>query len=136
MLLRINKNPSRNELRQLAWSLLIGFGVLGVIALWRHRPTLAYRLWGTGGILGTASLVSTQTSRIIYRLWMGWAVVMGTVMTQIILACLFFVVITPIAILFRCFGRDPLRLKKSSIDESYWTDHPKITDRSYYQRLF
>ncbi|SRR5258706_8006770 len=136
MLMKINKNPSHKELRQFGWTLIIGFGILGTLFFWRGKLDGAYGLWGIGGSLGILSLFVPFAAKSLYRLWMGWAFIMGTVVTRVILALLFFVVITPVALLFRLFGRDALRLKKDPTASSYWTDHRKMTDKSYYQRLF
>ena len=44
---------------------------------------------------------------------------MGRVVSPLVLGILFFIVITPVAIFMRCFGRDELRLNKRNVT-SYW----------------
>jgi hypothetical protein len=136
MRLKVNKNPSPKELKQFGWTLIIGFAILGGLLYWRHRVDGALGMWGIGIPLGVLSLLTPAAARLLYRLWMSWAVIMGGVMTKIILTLLFYVVLTPVAILFRCFGRDALGLKRDAAISSYWTEHRKITDRNYYKRLF
>ena len=136
MLMKINKNPSPKELRQFGWTLIIGFAVLGGLFFWRHKIHGAYGLWGIGISLGIVSLLSQAIARVLYRIWMGWAFVMGTIVTRVILTGLFFGILTPVALLFRLFGRDILHLKRDATAGSYWSDHRKISDKSYYQRLF
>ncbi len=53
------------------------------------------------------------------RLWMRFGVLLGKIISPIILAILFFVMFTPIAIGMRIFQRDELRLKSSNYD-SFW----------------
>jgi hypothetical protein len=136
MLMQVNKNPSPKELRQFGWTLVIGFGLLGGALYWRGKHHGAFGLWGIGVPLGFLAVLVPPAAKGLYKVWMGWAVIMGTVVTRVLLTLLFFGVITPVAFLFRCFGRDPLRLKRNLSASGYWGEHRKITDRSYYQRLF
>ena len=44
----------------------------------------------------------------LYRAWMGLALLLSKVTTPILMAIIYFAVITPIGLLLRVFGRDPL----------------------------
>ena len=44
-------------------------------------------------------------------IWFGVAHVMGTVMSKVILSLVYVLVTTPIGVLRRVFGADPMRLK-------------------------
>jgi hypothetical protein len=136
MLFQVNKNPSIKELRQFGWTLVIGFGFLGGVLYWKGKLHGAFGLWGAGVTLGSLALLIPSAAKVLYKGWMGWAFITGTLITRIILVLLFFGVITPVAVLFRCMGRDVLRLKRNSGTGSYWSDHRKIPGRGYYQRLF
>src|SRR5690242_7134067 len=98
MLLKVNKNRSRKEIRQTGWVLLIGFMVLGVLLYWRGKFQSAEWFGGVGAALGFTALLVPPAGKIIYRLWMGWAALMGGIVTRVILFVLFFLVITPVAI--------------------------------------
>ena len=132
----MNKNPSLRELRQFGWTLIIGFCLLGAVFFWRGKMNTAYGFWSIAPPLGIVVLLIPSAAKQLYKLWMGWAYIMGTVVTRVILTLLFFGVITPVAIFFRCIGRDLLRLKRDPNIESYWSEHCKIVGRSYYKRLF
>lgn len=56
---------------------------------------------------------------------------MASVMNPLILGAIYFLVITPIAIVTKIFGRDELRIKKRSIS-SYWLikNRPKKNPQS------
>jgi saxitoxin biosynthesis operon SxtJ-like protein len=136
MLLKINKNPSPKELRQFGWTLVIGFALLGGAFFWKAKWHAAYGLWGIGVTLGILAILLPPVAKPLYKLWMGWAWIMGTVVSRVILALLFFGVLTPVALFFRVLKRDALRLKRDPAAGTYWHDHPKIPNRSYYQRLF
>jgi len=136
MILKMNANPSPRGLRQCALTLVIGFSVIGGLLLWRGKTHAAVIAWITGVPIGLLALMIPSVAKTVYKVWMGWAFIMGTLITNVILAILFFGVIAPVAVVFRCMKRDPLDLKKNSNATTYWSDHRKITDRSYYQRLF
>jgi hypothetical protein len=56
-----------------------------------------------------------MTVPVIYRpvaiVWLGLSDVMGAVMSRVLLSIVFFLVVTPIGILRRLFGKDALKLR-------------------------
>ena len=56
--------------------------------------------------------------------WQRLAHLLGLVNTGLLLALVFFLVITPVALLFRLRGRDALRLKRIRAS-SYWLEQKK-----------
>ena len=46
------------------------------------------------------------------RVWFGLSQVIGTVISKIILTVIFFVIVTPVGVIRRVFGVDPMRLKR------------------------
>ena len=80
----------------------------------------------TGAVLLALSFIFTLISAFkdnlllpLNKLWMRFGVLLGKIISPIILAILFFVMFTPIAIGMRLFQRDELRLKSSNYD-SFW----------------
>ena len=55
----------------------------------------------------------------IYLIWMTFSVILGWIMTRVILMILFFLIITPIGLFAKIFGKDFLDLNKSN-HGSYW----------------
>jgi hypothetical protein len=53
------------------------------------------------------------------RAWMALGHVLGRIVSPIVLGLIFFVLITPVALIGRIAGRDPLRLKRRAV-ASYW----------------
>jgi len=67
---------------------------------------------------------------------MRFGVLLGKIISPIILAILFFVMFTPIAIGMRLFQRDELRLKSSNYD-SFWKFRDKdIHNQSPFTQQF
>ena len=68
-----------------------------------------------------------------YSIWMYFAVVLGWFMTRLILGLLFYIVVSPISLISRLFGKEFLDLKTSSLNRSYWNykDNDSISHQDY-----
>ncbi len=54
------------------------------------------------------------------RAWTKLGSLLGAIVTPIVMALLFFLVITPVGLLMRLFGKDSLRLRGPRQGDSYW----------------
>lgn len=63
-------------------------------------------------LLLLATMVWPGFFRPLAGLWFGLAHLMGAVVSRVVLATLFFGVVTPIGLIRRLLGADPLQLKK------------------------
>jgi hypothetical protein len=94
-------------------------------------------LWIVGAVLIVLGAVLPALLKPIYYLWMGIAVAIGFVMTRVILTIFFFLVLTPVGLVFRLIGRDALHRQLDREADSYWIDKEyPITDRSRYEKFF
>jgi len=75
--------------------------------------------WILGGGLAIWGIISPSTLEPVYRGWMRFGLIMNRITTPIILGILFYLVITPIALVMRVFGRDELRLGLNKEAKSY-----------------
>ncbi|HZU97040.1 MAG TPA: hypothetical protein VFF73_10125 [Planctomycetota bacterium] len=62
------------------------------------------------------------------RVWLGLGAVLGMIMTPVIVTLLFYIAVTPLALLLKVVGSDPLRRAKH--EGSYWIprDKPRPVD--------
>jgi len=136
----------RDEIRQLKtgarelrrFGLLVGgvFVALGVILLLRHRPAAPYCLV-IGGFLIVFGLIAPRALKYIYIAWMSLAVVLGFIVSGILLTLFFFLVITPVGWVARCFGNDFLSLKLNRASPTYWIlRERKAKKPAEYERQF
>jgi hypothetical protein len=58
----------------------------------------------------------------VYRVWMRFGKALGYVNSRILLSIIFFLVLTPVALVRRVFNRDPLKLKWEKDADTYWED--------------
>ena len=84
-----------------------------------HKPI---RFWAIGVsviFLGMAFFWQ-KPLKPFNRLWYKLGLVMFKVINPFIMAILFFCTVTPIGILMRLFGKDPMRLRGDMSSGSYW----------------
>ena len=125
--------------REREFGLVVGAISAAIGGWWLYRGR-----FGVGGkslllaglLLVTLGLLRPAALRYPYRLWMRLAEGMSFVMTRVILAIVFFGVVTPIGLLRKLTGGDPLRRRASSA-QSYWWPYPaRQRDPKHYERMF
>lgn len=138
-LLEFNRNPSTREVRQFALYWLSGFCLLlAVVALLRYGSRPLAAAFCVGAVASIAlGLMRPAWMRIVFLVWMGAAFPIGWLISHTLMAAIYFLVITPIGMLMRLFGRDPLARRFDSDASSYWTPRSsQATDPARYFRQF
>ena len=59
------------------------------------------------------------------RIWSKFGIILGKVISPIIMAFIFFGIVTPTTLVIKIFGKDLLRLKKKNKNNSYWINREK-----------
>lgn len=122
-------DTGRKALRSFGW--LVGAVLLGIAAFlwWRHdwTPTTAtYVLAGLGAALVVLGTLAPVVLRPLYRVWMALALVLGFIMTRVILTLVFYLLVTPIGLALRLFGKDSMHRKLDPEASSYWIEKEYI----------
>ena len=79
-------------------------------------------LGGLGAALTVLGLTTPVVLKPVYRVWMALAVVLGFVMTRVILTVVYYLVMTPIGLVMRLLGKDPLDRRPDPGAASYWIE--------------
>ena len=113
--------------------------VLLALAGWsayRGRDTAIWILGSLSVALIAAGLFLPAAARAFHVVWMRMAHALGWVNSRILLALLFYLVMTPIGLVQRLAGRDALR-RRSGESASYWIPRssPKQS-KDQFERLF
>ncbi|MEY4964870.1 MAG: hypothetical protein RL274_453 [Pseudomonadota bacterium] len=112
------------------------FALLALYALWKDHTTRAAILAILSGLFALTALVAPAVLAPLNRLWMAFGLLLGKFISPIVLGIIFMVLITPVALATRLFGRDALRMKKSSA-ASYWIERdPAGPEPASFQRQF
>lgn len=129
-----NWYPTTGQLRQFAVISLVGFGLVGVL-FWRW--TASAQAAAVCGLIGAGVfLVGVPfpgAVRPVYVLLTAVALPIGWLVSQVLLRVVFYGVLTPLGILLKMTGRDPLRLRRPQLD-SYWQKHEAPADPISYFR--
>ena len=115
-------------------------GIFVVLACWwLHRGkfgSVAYGFLGLGIVLLFLGVVFPRALVLPNRIWMALAETLSFITTRLVLAIIFFLVITPIGIVKRLFGWDPLRRRAVSA-QSYWQPYTaRQRDPRHYEKMF
>jgi len=105
---------------------ILFFIVFLLIAIWPVINSEPIRIWSI--IISILFLILGITnSKILTPLKRGWiklGEILGKVVAPIIMGFIYFIIITPIGILMRLFGKDLLNIKFNK-DKSYWIKREK-----------
>lgn len=119
------------------FGLIVG-GVLVLLGLWwlyRGKfATAAYVLSAAGSVLVLGGLVLPRLLTVPRRLWMKLAEGMAYVSSRILLAIIFFLVLTPIGLVKRAMGWDPLQ-RRSGARHTFWQPYP-ARDPRHYEKMY
>ena len=127
-LIQINRHPKPKDLRVFATLWLIFLGTFAGLALRAGKPTLATLLVSLALIVGVLGLIAPPTIRLIYLGAVYVTFPIGFIMSHVILGIVYYLLITPIGLLMRLLGRDPLQRRFDPKRTSYW--EPKTESRS------
>jgi hypothetical protein len=129
-------DSSTKKLREFGYVVGGVFAALGILFLLRGKAHFQYFLY-PGIVLVILGFVMPGVLKPLQKVWMGFAVVMGWVMTRLLLSALYFLTITPIGLFLRLTGKDILGLKLFPKQSSYWNLRP-LTPKNPadYERQF
>ncbi|MBN2476926.1 MAG: hypothetical protein JXB62_20125 [Pirellulales bacterium] len=123
-LIRIDHHPSRRQLAQFGLLWLVFFGAVGGIVLGKWGSVSAAGVvWAAAVVVPVVGWIVPPIMRIVYVGMAYAAFPIGFVLSHVILALVYYVVLTPIGLLMRLFGYDPMRRRFEPDTESYWLPH-------------
>jgi hypothetical protein len=105
--------------RAFGWVFVI---VFLVIALWPLVFGGALRWWSliVSGLLAVVTIAAPALLTIPNRLWLRFGLLLHRVISPVVLAIMFYIIVTPMGLLMRVFAKDALRLRHDAAAESYW----------------
>lgn len=129
--------PTDRKLRQFA---VIAAIVLAVLAVW-HLSAMGNLLLASGYtcvalLVGAIGLARPRWLAPIFTLWMIAAFPLAWLVSTLVLALIFFGLLTPLGLVFRLLGRDPLDRTWPGRQDSYWQEKPAADKPERYLRQF
>lgn len=136
-LLEINRNPSRRDLAWFGAVLLLFFVVIGGVAgRALHSDLARHVLWGAGSVLALVYYAAPPLRRPMFVGWMYAAYPIGFVVSHVLLGLVYFGVVTPIGLLMRAVGHDPMARHFDRSSPTYWIARERVLDVKRYFRQF
>ncbi|MBE2179983.1 MAG: hypothetical protein IAE97_05890 [Chthoniobacterales bacterium] len=122
---KINWHPTPPEMRRWAWILALALGAMGSLfyfvdwGIFAGGRGFARFLWGFGAVAFLTGITGTKLGLPAYWAWMGFVYIVSSVIGFTALAAVFYLVVTPLALGARMFGRDRLQLRSRG-SATYW----------------
>ncbi len=115
-----------NKSSEKSFGLLFSFVFL-IVALWPLLSSNNIRFWSL--IISFAfllvSFIRPTILKPLNNLWIKLGELLGKIIAPIVMALVYFVVLTPISLIVRIFGKDLLGLKLLKKTKSYWIERKK-----------
>jgi len=93
-----------------------------IVTVWPVFRGESPRWWALGVSIVFALIALLRPALLggLNRLWTKFGLLLGAIVSPIALGVLFYGILTPLGILSRMRGNDPLRLKRDPSAQSYW----------------
>ena len=114
--------------------------VFAAIGAWGHykggSPAASNAWFVAAAVVALVTLAAPRLLAPFNLAWFKLGLLMGKVVSPIVLGIIFFVLLTPVAVIGRLFGRDELRLKRKAV-QSYWIERvPPGPDGDSFKNQF
>ncbi len=106
---------------------LLFFIVFLVIALWplTNKGEINLYLISFSLIFLVLGLLNSKILSPLNKLWIKLGEILGRVIAPIVMAIIYFLILTPISLLVRLFGKDLIGMKYKNDVKSYWVIRKK-----------
>ena len=137
-MIKIDWHPEEKQLRQFGFIALVGFPVMGLVFwLFASAPdTLLYSLLGLGVLCPILDLIHPPLLWPIYVTMMLLSILIGIPVSYTLLALIYYLMFTPVGLLFRLLGKDPLTKGPDESLSSYWIVRKTAPSPASYLRLY
>ena len=100
---------------------IVFFVVFLIISIWPLLDEKELRYWSllVSFIFLILGILKSNILTPLNKVWFKFGILLGNIISPIIMAFVFFLVVTPISLIMKIFGKDILNLKKNK-NSSYW----------------
>jgi len=137
-LVSVNWNPSPKDLNGFRIISAIAGVVLAMVFYLFKGTDLCWcaAIVAAGAGVALSGFVSLKLTRCIYLGMVAVTLPIGLVVSLVLMALIYFGLITPLGLIFRLIGRDVLKRRFDPAAQSYWTAHEQTTQMDRYFRQF
>ena len=135
---QINRHPTLRQLRQFGWIWMAFVTFFGAVAWFKFdSPVLARGLWVSAIAVPVLGWAVPKFMRFVFlgMSYLAWPI--GFVVSHLVLAGVYYLVLTPIGLLMRLFGYDSMKKTFDREAASYWVPRaPGEVDPKRHFRQF
>lgn len=106
--------------RSFGFTFVVVFAAIAIWQGWAGRIAVAAIFTGLSAVILVVALARPALLNPLNRAWMKFGAVLHAIVNPVVLGAMFFLLITPIGIAMRLFGRDALRRRLDRTAQSYW----------------
>lgn len=117
----ISAPPKLPSNAKFGWFFAALFAFVAAYSYWKDYSSIAVVAVGVAALFAATTLVMPQVLTPLNHIWYRLGMLLGKIISPIVLGLIFFVLITPVSLATRLFGRDELKLKKRAV-QSYWVN--------------
>jgi len=136
--IEVNRNPSRRELNLFGF-IWLGFFLLVAAGLWLklHSPVVSIALAVVAVVVPVVGWAVSSFMRVLYvsLSYAAWPI--GFVVSHVLLGAVYYLLVTPIGLIMRAAGYDPMHRRFDPEAPSYWIerDGGERDPRSYFRQF-
>ncbi|MBF0381322.1 MAG: carbamoyltransferase [Magnetococcales bacterium] len=116
---KISAASELTNIRKFGIGAVVIFGALLLLAVYFNSSFPTY-LFSILTILGAGFILVPRKLRVLYKVWMRFSKFIGKNINFLLLAIVYYFVVTPIALIKSVFGGRPLSVKPDKGINSYW----------------
>ncbi len=136
-MIEIKQKPSDREMRWFGLVPLGFFGLIGGLILMQVETlTVPTIFWSIGLCLCVLYYALRPFRLLLYRCWMKAVFPIGWTISHLLLAIVYYLMITPIGLIMRLCGRDSMQRKFEPEAQTYWIERRSHGDVARYVRQF
>jgi hypothetical protein len=128
--------PTTRVLRQFASAWLVFFLLLAANQIWRRGHVSAGCLLAVVALIGIVGMIKPYALRWLFIAASAVAFPIGWAVSLVMLAIMFYGVVTPVALFWRWRGRDVLQLRNGKKQSSFWIPREEQPAAERYLKQF
>ena len=106
---------------------ILFFAVFLILCLWplKSGSNLNFYFLITSVIFLILGILNSKLLSPFNKVWIKFGEILGLIIAPIVMGIVYFVILTPVSLIVRMFGKDLLGLKFKKDNETYWIKRKK-----------
>ncbi len=132
----IDTPAAASSARAFGWLMAGVAALVGLWALWKGKAWMPWP-FAIAFAFTLITLLELSVLHTLNRWWMALALLLGRIVTPLVMGLIYFGLVTPLGLLMRLSGKDPMLRRFDSAASTYWIERePKGPDPATMERQF